>query len=137
MFSWKKFCAFPSQVYFLPKDVFSKCWHRHLRGSRDLFYAQPRCADLYKNFSRFSLWILQFSSSISVIFLKIKRVKNLWISVSTITRYSQNLREEIRNCKQEQYNIKVFANRINCLNQLLLTLWILEGEESIQIMLLK
>ena len=38
------------------------------------FAARPSCADLYKTFSKFFPWILQFESGISVIFLKIKRV---------------------------------------------------------------
>ena len=56
-------------------------------------------------------WILQFGGSTSVIFLKIKRVKHLSISVSAIIRCSENLHNEIRTCKKEQYIKEVLQTR--------------------------
>ena len=71
--------VFPSQAYFLQKNVFSEYWNRCFRRSRDLFFfaAKSWWLGLYRKFSKFFPWILQFGDSTSVIFLKIKRVKHL------------------------------------------------------------
>ena len=104
-------CAFPSCVYFLQKNIFSK--QAFQRFYRSIFFAaQPWQADLYKIFE----YILHFGSGIFTIYLKRKQLKNLYISVCTIIRFSQNLQKKIKNCKQEQYIINVLANQMVCLN---------------------
>ena len=120
------------------KNVFSEWWNRRFRGSRDKFFFRcPTMVDrlLYWFFSKLFPWILQFHSGASAILLKIKRLFSKFVSITN--RFSQNLREEIRNCKQEQYTIKLFAKQITCLNRLPLRLWIFEVEESNQFMLPK
>ena len=103
-------CVFPFYLIFWEKKMHSQkeCWNRRFRGSTIFFAAQPWWTDLYNFFP----YILHFGSGMFTIYLKMKRLKNLWISVSTIIRFSQNLWEKIRNCTQERYIIKMFAKRI-------------------------
>ena len=73
------------------------------------FATQPWWEELYRIFKKFFPWILQFSGGISVVFLKKKkkkRVEKLNISISTMIRYSQNLREKIGNCKKSNMRYK-------------------------------
>ena len=127
----------------LPTFIFSKKMYSQ-NGETDVlevleiiffFDAQPWWTDLCIFF--FSS-ILHFGHDISVIFLKIKRIQNLYIFVSNIITYSQNLVKEIRNCKKEQYATKAFANCTACLNQLpIILLSFTNIEKSNQFMLPK
>ena len=120
-------------VFFLPIFIFYKKMYSQkdetcFRGSRDWYFF---CCPTMMGRP------LQFGSGVSLILLNIKRLKNFKIYVCTIVMISQNLREKIRNCRQEQYTMELFANCITCVNWLPIKLWILEVEELNQLMLPK
>ena len=64
------------------------------------FAAQSWRAEFLRFFLKLFLWILRFGGDISASFLKKrKKVKVLLIWLSITTKKSQNLQEEMRNCK--------------------------------------
>ena len=70
-----------------------KIWNRCFRGSRiqNFLCCLTLVGMSLQFFLEFSLWILQFSGR---------------ISLSTIIRYSQNIRDEIGNCKKRNMQYK-------------------------------
>ena len=87
---------FSFSFYFFENDLFSEWWKGILEvlEIRIFFPAQPWLADLHRISSTLFPWILHFGGGISISFLKMKKVKNLYISLSTIIRDSQNVQQE-------------------------------------------
>ena len=81
-----------------------------------MYSQNDETGNLYRmgSHTKFSLWILQCSGDISVNFLKIKRVTNLYISLSTIIRYYQNLQQEIGECKKAMHFHQLWGIRSTC-----------------------
>ena len=94
-------CGFPSYINLFQKHVFSECWNKHFRGSRNQNFLH--CLTMVgRPLKKSSLLILQFSGGLSVSFLKIKRVKIskfLLLPLSGILKISERKYETLNKTK--------------------------------------